>query len=606
MRGLLVRGENAFATLVAIAVIVLPLAEIAVRNLFTAGIPGAGPFTQHLTMWVALLGAAIAARDGKLLALATGSMLPEGRVREAARAFSGFVAAAISTVFAFGAVEYVRNTHEAGREIAAGVAEWTAELALPIGFALIAVRVAWFAATTWRARAVALLGLAAGAWIALNQQVFLEGPGWPFVVVLIVATILGAPLFVLLGGMGLMLFLTKGVAPFDSIISGHAQLTGETLPAIPLFTLAGFLLAEGRASERLLRLFRAFFGWMPGGTAVVTTLLCALFTLLTGGSGVTILALGGLLLPTLLADGYRERFSLGLITSAGSLGLLFPLSLPLLLYAVVAGQDPAISVQIEDLFIAGLLPGALMLGMLALWGVREGLVVKTTRYPFHWREAAGAAWMAKWEILLPFVIVGSIFVMGATTSEAAAVTALYALVVQWFLQRDLKTVGDVTRAVGNSVALSGGVLIILAAAVAFTQFLVWDGVPDRLQQWTETNVTSKWIFLLGLNGVLIVVGALMDIFSATVVVVPLVAPIAAHFGIDPVHLGIVFVANAELGYLMPPVGENLFLSSYRFNKPILHVARATVPMIIILTIGVLLITYFEFMTIGVLELFGRR
>jgi tripartite ATP-independent transporter DctM subunit len=397
------------------------------------------------------------------------------------------------------------------------------------------------------------------------------------------------------------LFLAEGIPPNSPIVDAHSQLTLESIPAIPLFTLAGFLLAEGQTSERLLRLFRALFGWMPGGTAVVTAALCAFFTLLTGGSGVTILAIGGLLLPTLLADGYRERFSLGLLTSAGSLGLLFPLALPLILYAVVAQN-----VLMEDLFIAGLLPGLLMLALLSVYGIREGIAAGAARHRFRAGEALAATWQAKWELLLPFVVLGSIFVAGATTAEAAAIAALYTLIVQRFIQRDLTSFGDLSRAVGDSVALSGGVLIILAVAVGFTNYLITAQVPTALIEWTKANVESPLVFLLCLNGFLLLVGCLMDIFSAIVVVVPLVIPIAQEFGIDPVHLGIIFVANLELGYITPPVGMNLFLASYRFKKPLLEVARASLPMLVILAIGVLLITYFPWLTTGVLEWLGRR
>jgi tripartite ATP-independent transporter DctM subunit len=398
----------------------------------------------------------------------------------------------------------------------------------------------------------------------------------------------------MIGGSALILFLTEGIGPVNSIIDAHEQLTFSGMPAIPLFTLAGFMLAEGKASARLLRLFRAFLGWLPGGTAVVTAVLCAMFTLLTGGSGVTILALGGVLLPTLMADGYRERFSLGMLTAAGSLGLLFPLSLPLVLYAVVVSPNPG-APSMEQLFLGGIVPGVVMLALLAALGLREGFTLGVPVQKFNWRESVAATWESKWEILLPVVIIGSILI-GATTSESAALAALYAFIVQRFIHRDLTSFQDVIRAVGNSVALSGGILIILAVAAGFTNYLISANVPALLREWTEANVHSRWLFLLGLNAVLIVVGGLMDIFSATIVVVPLIVPMANYFNVDPIHLGIIFVANAELGYLTPPVGENLFLASYRFNKPILELARAMLPMYVILLAGVLLITYIPWLT----------
>jgi C4-dicarboxylate transporter, DctM subunit len=603
MSSLFWRAENAVATLVAFGLILLPLIEIVARTVFSTGVPGAGPFTNHLALWVAMLGAAIATRDDKLLALATGGFIPEGRWRQAARVASAAIGSAVAALLAMGAVEYIRVRYVSARELAAGVPEWITELALPIALVLIAARLAWLASDSKLGRAIACVGLATGFTIGLRPVAFEGQPAWPWILMFVGATILGAPIFVMIGGTALVLFLSEGIGPVNAIIDAHEQLTFSGIPAIPLFTLAGFLLAEGKASQRLLRLFRAFLGWLPGGTAVVTAVLCALFTLLTGGSGVTILALGGVLLPTLLADGYRERFSLGMLTAAGSLGLLFPLSLPLLLYAVVVSPNPG-APSMGQLFLGGIVPGLVMLALLAVLGVREGLEWRVPVHRFAWREAGNAAWEAKWEILLPVVIVGSI-VIGATTSESAALAALYAFIVQRFIHGDLSSFQDVIRAVGNSVALSGGILIILAVAAGFTNYLITANVPAQLSEWTQANVHSKWLFLLGLNAVLIIVGGLMDIFSATIVVVPLIVPIATYFNVDPIHLGIIFVANAELGYLTPPVGENLFLASYRFNKPILELARAMLPMYAILLVGVLLITYVPWLTTALPRLWSR-
>jgi tripartite ATP-independent transporter DctM subunit len=379
---------------------------------------------------------------------------------------------------------------EAGREIALGVPIWVADLAFPVALGLIALRLVWKASPTMTGRAMASAGIAAGAWISTHPELLLDQSGWPWLAVLVGAAVLGMPIFALIGGAAVILFLVQGDQPANAIIGSYDQLTSNDLPAIPLFTLAGFLLAEGKASDRLLRFFRAFFGWAPGGTAVVTAVLCAFFTLLTGGSGVTILALGGLLLPALLADGYSERFSLGLLTAAGSLGLLFPPSLPLILYGIVA------EVPIGDLFVGGLLPGTLMLGALAALGVREGMVTGSARHTFTLREAAGATWEAKWELLLPVVIIASLLA-GATTVQSAALAALYTLVVQRFIQRDLAGFGDLRRAMSHSIALVGGILIILAVAVGFTTYLIDAQVPARLADWARENIHSKWVFLLG-------------------------------------------------------------------------------------------------------------
>jgi len=592
------RTEDLVASLAALGIVLLPLAEIVLRRLFSTGVPGAAPFTSHLTLIVGLVGAAIAARDGKLLALATGTLLPEGPVRRTAGVIAALVGSMVSTILGLGGLRLLQVHREADKPIALGVPVWVADLAFPIAFGLIAFRLVWKCSPTWLGRAVAATGIVAGWWLTQQPELLLDTSPWPYIAMLIGAAILGMPIFALLGGAAVFLFLAQGDSPANAIIGSYDQLTSTDLPAIVLFTLAGFLLAEGNASNRLLRLFRAFFGWMPGGTAIVTAALCAFFTVFTGGSGVTILALGGLLMPALLAEGYRQRFSLGLLTASGSLGLLFPPALPLILYGIVAG------VAIGDLFIGGLLPGVIMLALLAVLGVREGIVSGSKRVPFRPGEALAAVWHAKWELMMPVVILGSLL-GGATTVQSSALAALFALVVQWFVQRDLKGFADVRRVVSDSISLVGGVLIILAVAVGFTTYLIDAQVPAQMVEWARENIHSVVMFLLALNLFLLIVGCLMDIFSAIVVVVPLIVPIAELFGVHPVHLGVIFIANLELGYLTPPVGLNLFLSSYRFNKPVLEVARATLPMLFVLAIGVLLITYVPWFTLGVLEWMGR-
>jgi tripartite ATP-independent transporter DctM subunit len=544
------------------------------------------------------VGAAIAAREGKLLALATGSLVPEGRWRTLSHAAAGLVGAVVSAILAVGGVGLVQFQREAGNVIAYGVPYWWFYLAFPLSFGLIAVRLVRRSWPTWRGQLVIGLVVAAGAWFATRPDAWFDAAQWPWFVLLALAAVFGMPIFALLGGAGLVVSFVQGNNAIQAIIGGLDQLTSADLPAIPLFTIAGFLLAEGHSSERLLRFFRAFFGWMPGGTAVVTAVFCAFFTLFTGGSGVTILALGGLLLPALLADGYRERFALGMLTAAGSLGLLFPPSLPLILYGIVA------QVPIGDLFIGGFLPGVLMLGALMAMGVREGLVSKRPRQAFALREAGASIWVAKWELLLPVVILGSLLA-GATAVQSSALAALFAFVVQRFIHRSVTSLHGILAVMGKSIALVGGILIILAVARGFTDALIFADLPQKLNDWTIANVHSPWVFLLGLNVVLIAVGGIMDIFSAIIVIAPLIVPIAAQFGIHPVHLGVIFIANSELGYLTPPVGENLFVASYRFNKPIMQLARAMVPMYVILLIGVLLITYWPWLTTGVLALFSR-
>ncbi len=598
-RPLLGRVESAIASSALVLMVVLPLAEIVARPLLHRGIPGSGPFVQHFTLWVGFLGAAIAAREGRLLALATTTFLPEGRLRRAAEVAAAAVAAGIAALLARAGIGLVLVERGAGTVIALGVRVWVAQLVIPLAFALIALRLAWRAAPTWSGRAAASLGLVAGALIGQFPH-WLEGrPAWPGVAAVLLGTALGGPIFALLGGIAVLMFMKDGVPIAAMPVETYRLAVHPTLAAIPLFTLTGFLLSEGHAAQRLLRVFRALVGWVPGGTAVVCAAVCAFFTAFTGGSGITILALGALLLKALQSDGYRERFSLGLLTSAGSLGLLFPPALPLILYGIVA------QIPIENLFLGGLLPGILMVLLLAAWGVREGLTTGAGRASFAWSEARAALWGGKWELLLPVLVMTAFLSGRATLVEASALTALYAFVIECFVLRDLSPRRDLPRVLHQSVVLVGGVLVILGVAMGLTSYMVDAQVPEKLVTWTQAHVHSRGVFLLALNLFLLVVGCLMDIFSAIVVVVPLIVPIAAAFSVNPVHLGIIFIANLELGYLTPPVGLNLFLASYRFHKPILEVTRAALPMLAILGFGVLVITYWPALTTVLLAWMGR-
>jgi C4-dicarboxylate transporter, DctM subunit len=608
VRALAVKAENALAALALGGIMLLPLAEIAVRATAATGIPGVSSFTLSLTLWVGMLGAAIAAREGKLLTLATGEWFPKGPIGSAAHLIGGTAGAAIAAMFAVGGGELVATERAAGGTIALGVPVWVSTLAFPLAFSVIALRLVWRASPTGLGRATAALGIVAGLFAANHHQVFEGAPLLPWIIGILIAGILGAPIFALLGGIAMVAFFIDGSRPIVPLIKAYEELTSPSanLAAIPLFTLTGFLLAEGQSSERLLRALRALFGWMSGGTAVASAWLCAFFTLFTGGSGVTILALGGLLLPALLKEGYRERFAIGLLTASGSLGLLFPLSVPLILYAIVAQN-----VAIEDLFIGGIIPGLVMLSLVALLGVREARRRRghdgqaIARTPFRLSELREAMWAAKWEMLLPVVVLWALLGGYATTSESAAIAALYALVIQRFIHRDLKSMGDVIRVTGDSIAVVGGVLIILAVAVGLTNYLVNAQVPTLLIDWTQSHIQSKAVFLLALNVFLLLVGTVMDIFSAIVVVVPLIIPLADVYAIGYVHLGVIFIANLELGYLHPPLGLNLLLASYRFKKPVLEVTIATLPMLGILAAGVLLITYVPWLTEGLLRLMGR-
>lgn len=402
--------------------------------------------------------------------------------------------------------------------------------------------------------------------------------------VLLLLAILGAPLFTIIATSAMV-----GLRSEDSdLMSLTLNFLGIAdlpfLVAIPLFTFAGYLLSESDAPKRLVRMTGSLLGWMPGGLAVVALAACAFFTAFTGGSGVTIIALGAILYPALQHDGYADRFNLGLVTSSGSLGLLFAPSLPIILYGVVS------EVPIDRLFLAGILPGTLMLAMLAGYSMWINRGIRKPLTEFSWREIAAAIRESAWEIPLPFVVLGGIYSGFLVVSEAAAITALYVFVVEVLIHREIP-VRELPRIIRESMVLVGGILIILGVSIASTDYMIGAGIPQMLLEWVSTLVSSQTSFLLLLLLFLLVLGAILDIFSAIVLVVPLILPIAAGFDVHPVHLGIVFLAAMELGYLTPPVGLNLFISSYRFEKPILHVYSATFPFLMILLVSVILIAF---------------
>ncbi len=579
--------------------VALPVAEILARRLGTR-VPGALAIVQYFTLWVGFLGAAIAAREDQLLQLATGNLLPEGRFRDAARVFTGFVSATVATVLCWASVSLVANERSGGNEILGPLEVWMAQLVLPVGLALLALRHVLRASPRPIGRMLAGSGIVLGLVLARNAPALADTSATLPLVVLLVATTLGAPIYVAIGGAALTMFVTIG-SVIEAMPAETVRLAvSPTLAAIPLFTLTGMLLAEGRAPARMLRVFRAAVGWLPGGTAIVCVVVCAFFTVFTGGSGVTILALGGLLFQALQQDGYRERFSLGLLTASGSIGLLWPPALPLILYGIVA------EVSIPDLFIGGLLPGLLLVGLVSALGAREGLRSTSPRPAFSAAELAQSAWSAKWELLLPVAVLVSIFSGWATIVESAAVSALYAAIAQIVVYRDLSVRRDLVRVRQKCAVMVGGVLIILGVSMGLTSWMVEARVPQRLVELVSGSIDNRLVFLLLLNLFLLLVGCLMDIFSATVVVVALFVPLGLAFGVDPIHLGIIFIANLELGYLTPPVGLNLYLASYRFERPLLEIYRAAVPMLIVLGVGVLLITYLPWLTLGLLDLLGRR
>jgi C4-dicarboxylate transporter DctM subunit len=406
--------------------------------------------------------------------------------------------------------------------------------------------------------------------------------------------LIGVPIFVVIAGLTLYLLFSSQIDITAFIIEMHRMATTPVLVAIPLFTFAGYLLSASGAPRRLIRLSNAILGWMPGGLSVIALVTCAVFTALTGATGLTIIALGGILLPAMMRGRYSEMFSLGLLTTSGTLGLLFPPSLPLIIYAIVA------KVRIDHLFIAGLLPGLLLVILLSAFSVFKSVRTAVPKTRFQFKEAVGATREALWELPLPFVVLGGIYSGYFAVSEAAATTAVYVFLTEVVIYRDIP-IRQLPQIMKKSLVLVGGILIILGAAMGLTNYLVDAEIPMRLLAFFKANIESRVAFLVVLNIFLLAVGCTMGIFSALVVVVPLLAPIAEAYGIDPIHLGIIFLANLEIGASIPPLGINLFIASMRFEKPILRLYLASLPFIAILLLALAVITYVPWMSLTLIE-----
>lgn len=415
---------------------------------------------------------------------------------------------------------------------------------------------------------------------------------------IVLMALLGAPVFVVISAAAIFGFHMADIPSPALVVDVYNKFSNSpVLYTIPLFTFGGFILAESKASVRIVHFSRAILGWLPGGLAIVSLVACALFTAFTGASGVTIIALGGLLFPALIAEHYSDRFSLGLLTSSGSLGLLFPPSLPIIIYGVVA------ETSIPQLFAAGLLPGVFLIIILAGYSVVSGETMKVVRQRFSFRDVIKAASRAKWEILIPAIIGVGIFGGFVTLGEVAAIIVVYVLIVEAGIHREI-SLRQIPAIMKRSMVLVGGILIILGSALGLTNYMIDAEIPMIILTAMERFVTSRFIFLIALNGFLLIVGCLMDIYSALLVVVPLILPIAESYGVHPVHLGIIFLTNLEIGYMTPPVGMNLFISSFRFNRPVIELYRAAIPFILMLLIGLIIITYWPELSMGIVKYFS--
>lgn len=579
------RGENLLLAAILLLLVLLGVASASTTFANT------DELIRHLTLLVGMLGGMAAAREQRLLAMGTIAQALPAAWKPAIAAYTGLVSTTVGALLTLAAWQFVSEEAASSSRLAFGVPRILLQAVMPLGFAIITLRIARHAAGGFVARIIMLL-IATGLTYTVSQQDGgIASALTPFLIVLAGAIVLGAPIFVGLAGIALVFFISAG-DPIASVPLDHYdQVTNPLLATLPLFTLAGYIVAASGAARRLVRLLRAWSGHLRGGPAVVTVLACAFFTAFTGGSGVTILALGGLLMPILLTSRYGDRTALGLVTGAGSLGVLFAPCLPLILYSIVA------QISIEEMFLAAAVPGLLMVALACAWGIIASPNLER-RPRFSWRRAVVTTWRAKWELLLPVVPLVLIFGGFTLPVPAAAITAAYALLVAAFVNRDLPRGEKLVAVFSECGLLVGGVLLILGAAMGLTNLLITEHVPDRLTVWIESTIEARWLFLLMLNLFLLAVGCLMDIFSAIIVVAPLVVPVALAFGVEPVHVGVILLANLELGYLTPPVGLNLFMSASRFGRPVLEVARATLPMLIVLAIGVVLITAFPQLSLG--------
>jgi tripartite ATP-independent transporter DctM subunit len=598
--------ENWVISAVLLVMIGLPLAEIVAREVFASYVPQGSLLLQNCTLIIGTLGALVAARERRMLALSTAQSFLRGKVRLWAETFAGGVGAGVALLLACAGLVCVRSAWDPNLELLPGFKTIWIQSLLPLGFLLIAVRLCLQVAPSWLNRVVAMLVAIAFALPAVPAEL---GTGltiaephlmfWLLLGLLLLATSLGSPVFATLGGAAVLLFW-HNQDPISSVAIDHYELVkNDILPTIPLFTLAGYFMAEGGSAPRIVRLCEALVGSLRGGPALVTALACAFFTTFTGASGVTILAIGGLMMPVLLQAGYRERASLGYVTGAGSLGMLFPPCLPLILYAIRAELEP------RQVFLAGILPGILLLVLTAAWGFLIAPPRSAEAPRFSAARLRHALWDAKWELLVPVIALGGLFSGLATAVETSALTAAYALLVVTVLHRGLHPWRDLPRVLAECGLMVGGVILILGVAMGLTQWLIDAEVPATAVDWVKAHISSPLMFLLAMNVLMLVVGCLMDVYSAIIVVVPLLLPMARQFDVDPVHLGIIVLANLELGYLTPPIGLNLFLASYRFKKPLPEVYRAALPMIVVLGTGVLVITYVPWLTTWLPRVLGK-
>ena len=621
-RSLFIRGENRVAEIILLALALIPCIQMITRSIFSIDIPGYDMLVKHMTLWTALIAGMICTREGQHINLSFNDNLPEGRLKAFVDAAVTVTGSAISVATAVAALSFSIIGFDPESRLGFVPLSIVSSI-IAISFAFTGIRFIISKPDWKKGRLIA--GIITGVILALPTilnlmyltpfmppiwlenlltayYIFFEAADLIIVLLLIVLTVFGLPIFILLGGAAYILFAGSWSVPEVIPNEIYNLLTGSAIPAIPLFTFTGFILSEGKSGERLVNFFRAFLGRMPGGLAIMAVIVCAFFTTFTGASGVTILALGGLLSYIMISSGeYSERFTKGYITSAGSIGLLFPPSLPIIMYSIQA------RISIKEMFLGGIIPGVVLVAALSVMGVfhsrrarkagleggaPDGMTEESPGKLRALRRASG-------DLMLPVVILLLYFGGITTLVETGAVAVVYSIIMEVFIYRKLK-LKDLSKIIRKAVPVIGGVLMIIAMAKGLSYFIVDADVPRLLTDFFSRHVDSPLVFLLLLNVVLLITGCLMDIFSAIMVVAPLIIPLGEMYGIHPVQLGIIFLANLQLGYLTPPVGLNLFLASYAFETPLAKIYRGVIPFFFVLLAMVLLITYVPWFSLGLL------
>ncbi|MCL2185757.1 MAG: TRAP transporter large permease subunit [Treponema sp.] len=608
--------EDYFCIAVIILMALFPLLELFAYFIFKTGIAASSGLIVHCLLFSALICGMICTRKESHLAISIVQYLPEGKIRERLNVFCNLVSAFVSVVIALSSISFIKVGLDESligfipRRLLASI--------IPVAFFIIAVR---FARRTnlkgWKIIIpvlTLLLGIAASfpsiAKIIWGFEMpdavfylceFFIDLAWymkvPLVVFLILAALGGTPLFVVLGGLSLLLLQASGGEQDSVAVNIYFGLINPNIIAIPLFTLVGFFLSESKAGERLVNTFRSFFSWLPGGIIIVSVIICAFFTSFTGASGVTILALGGILFAILSEHlKYPPKFSIGLLTSVGSIGLLFPPSLPLILVGTV------MQVNILHLFLGGIIPGILLVVAMIVFGIIISIKVKIPVEKFELKKALVSLKESSLEILLPIFLIVAYFSGILDLMQLGAAAVLYIFIVEVVIHRDIK-IKDIKKIFDKAIPIIGGVIIILALARAFSYYIVDTQAPANVAAWMHEVISSKWVFLLLLNAALLVIGFVLDMFSAILVVLPLIIPLGEIYGIDPVHLGIIFLVNLEVGYITPPVGLNLFLSSYRFQKPFVEICRYVSPFLLVRLVVVLFVTYLPWLSTWLVKVF---